>query len=257
MKYLKSIVKPILILKWIIVSSLLLSLGINAAPLQIICAEWPPYEYSGEDGKPAGFSVEVLQAILKDLAIKNTVEFYPWKRAYLKALNTPNTLLFTVAKTPNRESKFKWVGPIGSREVYLWKLKSRTDINVNNLQEAKNYLIGTTRGFASETDLINKGFIVDEHLDSVTVPQQNYEKLYAGRVDLIIDLELTAYYGILKTELDFSQLERSILITSGTDLYFAFNMETSQEIVDQFQASLIKLKDNGVFYKILRKYQLP
>ncbi len=257
MKYLKSIVKPIFILKWIIVSSLLLSLAINAAPLQILCAQWPPYEYSGKDGKPAGFSVEILQAILKDLAIKDTIEFYPWKRAYLKVLNTPNTMLFTVARTQNRENKFKWVGPIGSREVYLWKLKSRSDIKINNLQEAKNYLIGTIRGFASETDLISKGFIVDEDLDSVTVPQQNYEKLYAGRVDLIIDLELTAYYGILKAELDFTQLERSILITSGTDLYFAFNKTTPQEIVEEFQASLIKIKDNGVFYKILQKYELP
>ena len=257
MKYLKSIVKPILILKWFIVSSLLLSLGINAAPLHIICAQWPPYEYSGKDGKPAGFSVEILQAILNDLAIKNTVEFYPWKRAYLKTLNTPNTLLFTVARTPDRENKFKWVGPIGSREVYLWKLKSRTDIRVNNLQEAKNYLIGTTRGYASETDLINKGFMLNEHLDSVTVPQQNYEKLYAGRIDLIIDLELTAYYGILKTGLDFSQLERSILITSGTDLYFAFNVETPQETVEKFQTSLIKIKENGIFDKILQKYKLP
>ncbi len=125
------------------------------------------------------------------------------------------------------------------------------------MQEAKNYLIGTTRGYASETDLINKGFIIDENIDSVTVPQQNYEKLYAGRIDLIIDLELTAYYGILKTGLDFSQLERSILITSGTDLYFAFNVETPQETVEKFQTSLIKIKDNGLFDKILQKYKLP
>ena len=217
----------------------------------LVCSEWPPFEYSGKDGRPTGYSVEILEAILDDLNIKANIQIYPWARAYKTALNKKNTILFTMARTKNRENLFKWVGPIAERTIYLWKLKKRTDIKVNNIDDAKKYKIGTVRGEAGENQIIELGF---EKYIPAADQAQNYFLLNINRIDLIYGLEFTTIYGLKKAGYDPDTVEKSILLSSDLKYYYGFNKNTSEEIVNQFREALQKIKDNGIFDEIVKKY---
>jgi len=108
-----------------------------AETVQMVCSEYPPYEYTDENGKIRGFSVEILRAMLTEMKIKDNIRVLPWKRAYHTALNQKNTLLFSTVRTEARESLFQWIGPINSVVSSLYKLRSRTDIKVKTLNDAK------------------------------------------------------------------------------------------------------------------------
>lgn len=227
---------------------------IEKESFQFICSEWPPFEYTGEDGKPTGYSVEILQAILKELSVKDNITIYPWARAYRMVQNEKNVLAFTMARTKAREDLFKWIGPIANREVYLWKLKERSDIKVANWEDAKNYLIGTVRGEAHENELIEKGFEFNKNLKDVTIQLQNYKKLYVNRIDFICGIESATVCGLKKAGFDPSKIEQSFLLSGGLKYYYGFNKNTPDEIVEQFRKALQKIKDNGTFDKIANKY---
>src|SRR4051812_45430465 len=59
------------------------------------------------DGKVVGPVVDVVEASLKHARVDAiTVDAYPWARAYLLALREPNTVIFPIARTPERETQF-------------------------------------------------------------------------------------------------------------------------------------------------------
>ena len=53
--------------------------------------------------------------------LKIEVSLYPFQRALLMVQQQPNTALFIVARRPERENTVKWLGPLSSSYVYLYK----------------------------------------------------------------------------------------------------------------------------------------
>lgn len=223
--------------------------------LALLCAEWPPFEYTGKNGKPTGYSVEILQAILQELNIEDNIRILPWKRAYVMAQHDKNTLIFTMARTKDREKQFKWIGPIAPRKIYLWKLKERTDIKVNNLEDVKKYMVATIRGEAGEKQLFDMGFNIGQNITQLVTVKQTYPMLYSKRVDFIYSLEFSLFFGLKKAGLNPDKIEKSLLLSEGLEYYYAFNPDTSDLIVEKFQKALQKIKDNGTFDKIANKYR--
>ena len=217
--------------------------------------DYPPFGYIGQDGKPTGYSVEILQAILKELNIEANIKILPWKRAYVIAQRNKNTLLFTLTRTQKREKLFKWIGPIAPREIYLWKLKDRTNIKVDNLEDVKKYVIGSIRGDAGESQLLDMGFIINKNVIPFYDQKHIYKNIYAQRIDFTYDLEFSIFFSLKKAGLDPNKIEKSLLLSSGLEYYYGFNPNTSDLIVEEFRKALQKIKDNGTFDKIANKYK--
>ncbi len=53
------------------------ALSLQEQTFTLLCSEWPPFEYADKNGKPTAYSVEILQAILKDLDITANIHIYP------------------------------------------------------------------------------------------------------------------------------------------------------------------------------------
>jgi polar amino acid transport system substrate-binding protein len=223
-------------------------------PLTFLCSEFPPFEYSAPDGKPSGYSIEILEAIMKESGITGNIQIVPWKRAYLLAQRDVNTAVFTMARTQIREKLFKWVGPIAQRKIYLWKLKNRADINANNWEDVKKYTIGTVRGEAGEQQIIDKGFNKNKNISPVINQVQNYKKLFLNRIDFIYGLELSTNFGLKKAGFNPNDLEKSLLLSEGLGYYYGFNLETDDAVIEKFTVSLKRLKSNGTIEKIEKKY---
>ena len=93
--------------------------GVLAASLTAYTEEWAPYNYS-EGGSVKGIATDVLRAACGEARLDCRIFIVPWARALNTVSNTPNTLIYTIARTPAREDDFLWVGPLLPRAVWIY-----------------------------------------------------------------------------------------------------------------------------------------
>ncbi len=220
-----------------------------------VTEEYPPYNYT-ENGKLTGYSVEVVEELLKRSAFDFQMDSYPWARAYQMAQRTPNVLIFTIARTAERESNFYWIGSVAQRKLYFYKLASRTDIQLDQLEDAKKYKIGVPRGDAAENFLLKNGFSANENFDLVPDDVINLRKLLLGRIELMSGTELSIAYFCKLLGLKESQIERSILMIDQGEYFLAMSKQTSPEVVKKMQLTFSEMEKNKLVHEIAKKYHL-
>jgi len=227
--------------------------NVHTEELKVFTEEMPPYNYTNDDNVVTGFSTEIVQELIKrtksDIFEKN-IRSLPWARAYKMLEKGPNVLLFSMTRSEEREKRFKWVGPIASRTIWFWKLKSRTDINAASLETIKKYRVGAVREFSSTRYMQELGFT----LDLTNSEEINFKKFIYGRFDLLTALELAAAYQMNKQDKSFEQLERVFKLDDRYDYYLALNINTSDEIVNTLQNELDAMKRDGSYENIKQLY---
>lgn len=222
--------------------------------INIVTEYFPPYQWK-TNGLITGPSTEVIHAISKEVGMSYDIQIYPWARAYKMALNEENILIYSISRIEKREKLFKWIGAIMSQSSFIWKLKSRKDIVLNTLEDAKKYKTVSVNQDARAQYLFSQGFKKNRHLHLVSRNEYAIKLLYSGRMDLIVDTN-----GV-KTQvenlgLDFSKLEKTIRIEDlSGEIYAAFSLMTPNDVVNKFRKALKTLKEKGEFKKILKKYQ--
>ena len=107
-----------------------------------------PYNFV-KDARLQGIVLNIANELASRLDLDLQVEVVPWTRALLVAKNEPSIMAFSVARIPERERNYYWIGPVASNEEWLFKLKSRSDITIKSLDDVSHYLVGDVAGSAS------------------------------------------------------------------------------------------------------------
>ena len=71
-------------------------------------------------------------------------------------------------------------------KAFLVGLRSRSDININNIEEAKSFVVGTIRGYHSEKYLKKSGFTEQNNLHLSVNYKHMWSMLFGQRVDFIL-----------------------------------------------------------------------
>ncbi len=248
--------KCIIIINFIMISCLVTIGFASSVSTQTILAvtdEYPPFVYR-KDGKPAGVAIDIVRELFKETKTEGTIRFYPWKRAYNMGLKQRNTLVFTMSRTPERESLFKWIGPVFSVKVGLYRLRKRSDVQVRTLEDAKRYNVGTVRGYASEKKLLNAGFEIGKNIDQASDEIKNVKKFLLQRVDLICSTDLVLAYYLRKEGHRLNETERVVSLKGQFDEYMGFNKDTDDSVVESFTKAFDSIKQDGVYDKIISKH---
>jgi len=234
----------------------LLLTTLQAEKITIVTEEYPPYNYLYEN-KITGMSAEVVLLVTKEANVEYTHDIYPWARAYQMAQRDSNTLIHSIGRTTKRENIFQWIGVIAPAQFCVISLKSRNDIQIKSLNDLKKYKIGTIRDDIQEKYLISKGFKKNKQIITVNQQQQNFDLLLKERIDLWASVELTASYIAKENHYVYDKLlERKFCFEnlSNEGTYMAFSKNTSPHIIKTFKKALLKIKENGTYDKILKKY---
>lgn len=230
-----------------LVALLFMTASIFATKLTIMTEDWVPYNYI-KDGKAKGISVEVVKAVQKKVGNSDPIDVHSWNRAYQMALSEPNTLLFLMNRTPERENLFKWAGPIASNDTYFFK---RTDnpLEIKSLEDAKKVkLIGA--GAETNVDFIvlkSKGFTNLSTLDTQSNP---IVLIINKRVELGGSNPLTAFFNLKKNGYPLDVVANTGVKVFSADLYIAFSKGTDDAIVLKWQKALDELRESGELQKI-------
>ena len=161
------------------------------APLALHTLEWAPYSWRDKStGTTVGIAVDIVHELLARAHVPvSDTDVIPWARGLALTASTPNTCQMMVGRTPERERRYQWIGPLG---LTHWKLfAAREDkIVLNSLDDARPYLVGTIIGDLSIPILRGKGIRIAE----VASDHLNPPKLLRRRIDLWASAELPALY---------------------------------------------------------------
>jgi polar amino acid transport system substrate-binding protein len=214
---------------------------------------FPPYNMAtngknfAREENLTGIAVDVVRETFKAAGIPYTMTLrFPWARVYKMALETPNNGAFVMAKLPEREKLFKWVGPIGPDD-WVMLAKADSTINLISLEQAKSYRVGAYKGDAIEEHLIKQGL---EPVSSFR-DQENAHKLQEGKIDLWATGDPAGRY--LAKQEGITGL-KTVLRFDSAQLYLALNPETPDEVVERLQKALDDLRASGKVDQIFQSY---
>ena len=232
----------------IIAATLLLTLSCEAQTLNINCEE--NAQYRGPDGKMTGLDIEIVSELQKRIGNTDQIQLVPWTRG-LKYLDTvPNTLLFSMARTKERNNLYQWIGPI-SEAVYGFYAKSGTSVVINSLDDARKAgPIGVYRNDVRDKFLTDLGF---NNLDRTSNNESNLKKLMAGRVNMIassafgIRVEARmAGYNMNEVKFLYAFLKLPVFIAASKQM--------DPKIVASWNVAIESMKKDGSLVAIFRKY---
>ncbi|QTD33798.1 substrate-binding periplasmic protein [Pseudomonas fluorescens] len=221
--------------------------------LVLLTENFPPYNMAkngknfAQDENINGIATDIVREMFKRAGITYSLTLrFPWERVYKLALENPGYGAFVMARLPDREKLFKWVGPIGPDD-WVMLAKADSKITLETLNDARKYKIGAYKGDAIAETLTKQG------LKPVVVlrDQDNAKKLVSGQIDLWATGDPAGRYlarqdGVtgLKTVLRFNSAE----------LYLALNKDVPDEAVAKLQAALDQMRKDGVVDEIMGRY---
>jgi polar amino acid transport system substrate-binding protein len=235
--------------------AVLLALGVltgaGAAGLTAYTEEWAPYNYS-ERGSIKGIATDVLRAACTGAKIDCDVRVVPWARAYKTVINTPNTLVFTTARKPSRESEFQWVGPILPRSTWVYARAGQSK-SPHNLQDLAQLRIGVVREEAARQDLLDAGVPASSLVDEVSNAEV-LRLLMGSRVEAMVDTEVGMEWNLRNASVAPSAVTRLVKLSDGGAYYFALNLQTDPKLARALQDALDQLRRSGKLQAIVTSY---
>lgn len=204
--------------------------------------------YTRPKGKPtdrtgAFYQGHFIKAMLEDANIPYQIKYMPFARAKATLKHTRNSLFFPMSRTPDREDKYVWIGrisPNSENMTYLYKLKSRTDINLTDLDSARPYTIGVGRANLFRQYLERHGF---ENLAPTNKRRESLQMLLAGRIDLLSHYSFNIITTCNQLNVTTDLLSPALLLenlTSGVYLIASPNSDPNfkKKLMDAYRAKV-------------------
>jgi polar amino acid transport system substrate-binding protein len=224
-----------------------------ATDIVLLTENFPPYNMAkngknfAQDENINGIATDIVREIFKRAEITYSLTLrFPWERIYKLTLEKPGYGVFVMARLPDREKLFKWVGPIGPDD-WIMLAKADSKITLETLDEARQYKIGAYKGDAIAETLAKQG------LNPIVVlrDQDNANKLVNGQIDLWATGDPAGRY--LARQEGVNGL-KTVLRFNSAELYLALNKDVPDEMVARLQAALDQLRKEGKVEEIMARY---
>ncbi|WP_339523198.1 substrate-binding periplasmic protein [Pseudomonas sp. EA_35y_Pfl2_R111] len=223
--------------------------GPALADLHLLTEDAPPTSFS-RDGELHGLAVEVVRALIERTGDSGEIELLPWTRAYHLAQLEPDTAIFSTVRTPEREAKFQWVGPLLIGTTSFYSLKSR-NLHFDSLQQAAESgpLAVPKQWYTFET-LNARGF---KNIYGVTSSKNMVTMLKHERVQLIATEDLTLKEELATGGLRPEQVQAHLPFMRSA-YYIAFSLQTDAALVERWRRALDEMHQDGSFAQIFRRW---
>lgn len=222
--------------------------------IQIYTEASPPYSYmTGKDTtrKILGSSVDIVNEIQARTGYVNKINMSVWTDAYSVVQYLPNSAIFNITRTPERENMFQWVGPISSSRSYFYTLKS-SGLTVTTIAQAKALKsVATPAGWFTYDYLVKNGFqnIVATSRTSL----EAFQQLIKGEVQALLMTDLDVKWLADLSKVPLSDLSQQLQASDLKD-YIAFSLNTPATTVQLWQQKLDAMKADKTFDTIWNKW---
>jgi polar amino acid transport system substrate-binding protein len=202
--------------------------------IHVVTEEAFPLQFTAEN-EIVGPTTDLVRAVLEQAELTHNIATMPWARAYEKAKHKPNTLIYSIARSEDREALFHWIGKVAQFEYFFYTTREFADQHVINKETIKQFRMGTVRNSVTFQHLTKNHF---KYIFPVSHPDQNYGKLLNGRIDMFPASRNTFEITCANTRSDCSRfipvlpLEMPVM-----NLYFAVSKSTSAEVIERIKSA--------------------
>ena len=223
--------------------------------VKILTGEWAPYTSENLEGY--GFFAEIITAVFEEMGMQVDYEFHTWKRceSLLKSGEAFAAMPYVVTEERKKYYDFSNVVAVSTGRFFYLKAKIHEEVLWEKYTDLKPYRVGGVLGYWYERPFIEAKLTVE----FVQAEEGIMKRLQAGRVDLVPMDELVGWAmlkNIAPNELaDFDTLKKPINV-SELHLMISKNYPNANEIREKFNVALKTIKRNGVYSRILKKYNI-
>ncbi len=219
-------------------------------------SQYPPYHMSTDGSQFAhdksnitGICTEIVKSLLDKANFNYQIRLRIWSHGYERVQRNENNGIFCMVKNKERESLFRWVGPIMNME---WSLFATSDskITLKNLKQAKQYRIGGAKNDVISNYLTDNGFNISVIFNDI----KNPVRLKSGSIDLWASDSATGPY-LAADEADISDI-KNVLTFNSTPMYIGMSLDVDSAVIDKLNQILKEMHQSGEIHAIKRSYGL-
>jgi len=210
---------------------------IAQAKIRIVTEHLAPFQISDNHELVGGIVGIEIQQLLDKILPENIIEVLPWARAYQIALERPNTIIFSMVRTPDREDKFIWIGKVAQVSTELITLKTSQLKPIELLSELGGIQIGVKRYDAVANFLVDKGFEFDKNLVEIMNTFSTLKMLEKRRIDVIPSNQQVIEFYCKQTGCKNSDFKTIYTLKElSEEFYLAVSLGTEESLVKQLRA---------------------
>lgn len=196
------------------------------------------------------FNIEVVRELQGMIGHSGHIQEVTFARGMDLIATTPDTALFNVYRTPEREHSFKWVGPLQREIDYLYGLKQSNSITslddarlVQSICVANGTMHHTALRALKFTNIVTEQSYID-----------CFKKLQTGEVDLTASSEETVKNKLKEVGIgkdNFHKVPERLFESAG---YIAFSKTTDDTVIRQWQAAFNQLVGSGKYEELYGQF---
>ena len=212
-----------------------------------------PLNGQDKNGQPVGLAVELLRLIWREMGEpEQPIHFLPWSRGWYLLTQQPEAVLFTTARTKERDPHFLWVCPISNSRVALVGRKKDAP-KVSSRADLAKLQIGVMQADVGEQLLLSRG-VSPGNMMAVERMEQVVRQLIMARTDLVAGNEVMLRHQA--KEMGFgAEHFVTVAILAEQENCFAFNLLADQQQVARLQQALQRVQQSEDYQALMTRYQ--
>lgn len=227
------------------------SLGFAADKLKLaVDVPYEPFEYKAPDGTLTGFEIDLGNAVCAEIKTECEWVIQAWDGIIPGLLARKYDAIFSsMSITPERAEKVLFSDGYYNTPS-AWFGKKGMDLDVTSKDALKGKRVGVQRGTLQDDYVTNQvgADVVD--IKRYTTADDLVLDLTGGRVDLVFLDFPVGESTILKDE-SYQSIGENVQVGNGVGVAFR---KRDTELADKFNAALKKLKEDGTYDEIMKKY---
>ncbi|WP_374763592.1 substrate-binding periplasmic protein [Yunchengibacter salinarum] len=207
--------------------------------LSVVGPVLPPLARRGTGGAPEGHLVRQVRKTLTESGFTPDIRLMPWHRAMTRLENHPETLIFPLTRTPEREQAFYWLTRLMVERASVASLRGQPALKSIDDLIGRSARVGCSRGSVQCKLLRQRGlpekqiFIIHEH------GRQTYLKLALNhRIDYFVTDPAMMRLQMKKLGHSMSDFQIHFDLGHSRALYLAISRQAPAMLVEMLKSAL-------------------
>jgi polar amino acid transport system substrate-binding protein len=193
--------------------------------------DYPPFNFvDPNSGHIVGYATEKVRSVLEKAGLEYEIRMLPWKRAIRSVKSNENALIYTLVRTPVRESMYRWLVPIAPADFYVFMRADDLRVPTYEALRAGDYTASCVAQDITCDLLIALG-IPPENITAVPNDQTgDFSLTMAGRTDIFLSDSETFKFLRDQESFDINLIKQTLRVNIKTGFYLAGNLNMPEVI---------------------------
>ena len=212
---------------------------------------YEPFEYKLPDGTLTGFEIDLGNAVCKEIKAECKWVVQAWDGIIPGLLARKyDGIMSSMSITPERAKKVLFSEGYYNTPSAWFGAKTSEKLDVTSKEAVKGKIIGVQRGTLQDNFATDNFGSVAE-IKRYSTADDLAVDLEGGRLDLVVLDFPVGESTILKKSKKYVQIGKHFQLGDGAGVAFR---KKDKELAEKFNAALKKLKEDGTYDKIMKKY---